>query len=497
MKKMHEYELVRRMYYIEGLSRREISRRTGYHRETIEKMLSNAVPKEYRLREPRKSKLDPFKAVIDEMLEADKQAPRKQRHTSWRILQRIKEEHGYEGGYTIVKDYLQIKRATGKEVYFPLEQRPGTAQNDFGHAKVIIAGKPEEASIYHKVLIYSDAQYFRAYPTEAIEAVQDAHVRAYEFFKGVPETEIYDNMSTVVKRVLKGKDRECTEGFLALKSHYLFESRFCNIKKGNEKGVVEGGVKYVRRNYLTPVPEFADWEGLNRHLEECCRKRLGMKAKGKDKTIRELLEEERPNLREQPSARFEACRTEDRKATSQSLVTYRGSYYSVPVEYAYREVTLKAYVDKVRISHKDKIIAEHKRTYEKNEYKMEPLHYIKLLERKPGGLEGAKPFSKWELPECFDELQKDLEAKNRKREYIQVLQLLNEHSITELGEAIREAFRYRAISYESVKMLVTSRKEPEMTAETLSAEKLITLPRININRQDTAKYAKLLTGERQ
>ena len=506
MKKLYEYDLVRRMFFNDGLSRHEISRCTGLHRKTVSKMLLYASPPGYRLAKPRpKPKLNPFLPIIDQILESDSQAPKKQRHTAKRIFDRLKQEHGFNGGYTIVKDYVREKRLRLKEVYFPLEQKPGTSQIDFGQAKVVIEGKERTAYMFCMVLSYSDAVFVKAYQTEAIEAVQDGHNSAYEFLEGVPPLNLYDNMSTAVKKIFKakmsaaGKKRDLTDDFIALRSHYLFLSCFCNVGRANEKGVVEGIVGYVRRNFFVPVPRFNSWEELNSYLLDQCRKRLSTTVSGKAKTIGELLEQERSTFRQLPSEPFDACRKEERRVTSLSLVHFKTNSYSVPVEYAYREVTVKAYVDKVKICHKALVIAIHERCYQKDEFIFDPRHYLRLLERKPGGLDGALPFSSWELPECFATLRRYLEARNGnpgKREYIKILQLLRDFGITEVKKAIEKAFEYNAVNFESINMLIMSGKDPLFEAVRLSEQRLAALPVINIKSVDASCYQTLLTGER-
>jgi transposase len=183
MKTMYEYDLVRRLHYRQGLSRHEIARRTGLHRNTINKMLRYSRPPGYRQQHPRpQPKLDPVRGVIDQILEDDRRAPVKQRHTAKRILERLKAEHGFTGSYTIVKDYVQQKRLRMKEVFFPLAQEPGTSQVDFGRATVVISGRQQTAYVFCVALPYSDAVFAKAYPTEALEAVQDGHNGAYAFF---------------------------------------------------------------------------------------------------------------------------------------------------------------------------------------------------------------------------------------------------------------------------------------------------------------------------
>jgi transposase len=406
-------------------------------------------------------------------------------------------EHDFSGGYTIVKDYIRQKRIRMKEVFFPLEQRPGTSQIDFGKAKVILAGKEQEAHIFCMGLPYSDAFFIKAYPSEALEAVQDGHVSAYSFFGGVPPHALYDNMSTAVKDICQQGERGLTDGFLALRSHYLFQSRFCNVGRPNEKGVVEGLIGYSRRNFLVPVPQFRDWDELNADLESACRKRLSQKAAGKDKTIGERLAEEKQTFLPLPEVPFEACRIESRRVTSLSLVRFETNSYSAPVRYAYRDVVVKAFVDRVVICWKNETIARHQRSYAKHDYIFDPLHYLPLLERKPDALDGGLPFSGWELPGTFDLLRRVLESRNGsagKREYIQVLQLLRDFKIPEVNQAIEKAFRYRCLNVEAIKMLVLSGRDPSVEVIRLSDERLESLPCICINTSDTSQYQMLLAG---
>jgi transposase len=495
---MFEYDLVRRLYYRDGLSKHEISRRTGLHRKTINKMLLYARPPGYRLSRPRpKAKLGPFLGIIDQILEEDQKAPSKQRHTAKRVLDRLQQEYGFSGSYTIVKDYVREKRLRLKEVYFPLEHRRGSSQVDFGMARVVIGGRQLKAYIFCMALPYSDTVFVKAYPTEALEAVQDGHNAAYAFFEGVPPTSLYDNMSTAVKAIYKGPGRDLTDGFLALRSHYLFSSHFCNVGRPNEKGVVERLVGYVRRNFLVPIPRFASWEALNSHLLDQCRKRLSRKAAVKDQTIGELLDEERGTFLPLPAVPFDACRIEPRKVTSLSLVRFKTNSYSVPVEYAYRGVTVKAYVFHLEICHKDAIITCHERCYEKNEFVFNPVHYLPLLRRKPGGLEGAMPFTSWELPDCFKTLRRYLEARDGcagKREYVLILQLLRDFRVSEIKRAIERAFEYGCVTFESIKMLVFSSREPSFETIRLSPEQLAVLPKVHIADADASCYRDLLRG---
>jgi transposase len=480
------------------LSRHEIARRTGFHRQTINKMLRYSRPPGYRLQRRRPHpKLDPVRNVIDQILAADRQAPPKQRHTAKRILDRLKTEHGFTGSYTIVKDYVRQQRLRQKEVFFPLKQARGTGQVDFGRATVVIGGRERTAHVFCLALPYSDAVFVKAYPSEALEAVQDGHNAAYAFFGGVVPQCLYDNMSTAVKVVSKGQTRELTDGFLALRSHYLFTSRFCNVGRANEKGVVERLVGYVRRNFLVPVPRYDSWDALNAYLLLQCRRRLNQTAAGQTQTIGERLAEERDRFLPLPPVPFDACRVEERKVTSLSLVRFQKNNYSVPVAYAYRSVTVKAYVDHLTICHRGEVIARHRRCYDYGACVFDPLHYLPLLERKPGALDGARPFTEWVLPDCFDTLRRYLEARNGPagtREYILILQLLRDFAVAEVRRAIEAALRYGVVTFESIKMLVVSGREPSWEAVRLSAERLMGLPQVHVAAGDPSCYRTLLPG---
>jgi hypothetical protein len=261
--------------------------------------------------------------------------------------------------------------------------------------------------------------------------------------------------------------------------------------------VVERLISYVRRNFLVPVPRFRDWHELNAYLESACRKRLSQRASGQDKTIGQRLAEERQRFLPLPEVPFEACRMESRRVTSMSLVQFQNNHYSAPIRYAYREVMVKAFVDRVLICWQKETIACHPRSYAKHDYIFDPLHYLPLLERKPGALDGGLPFSGWELPGSFDLLRRCLESRNGPagaREYIQVLQLLRDFKISQVSQAIEKAFHYRCLNFEAIKMLVLSGRDRSVEVIRLSSERLESLPRIRINTSDTSQYRMLLMG---
>ena len=387
---MHWWTDIRRRVLVENVSKRQIMRETGIHWKTLEKILSNPQPPGYCLRQPRpQPKIGPFRARIEEILKQDRDVPRKQRHTVKRIFERLREE-GYTGGYTQVKGVVRDMKGRMKEVYIPLSHRPGEAQMDFGYALVNERGVTRKVAFFVMSLPYSDAVYVQVFERICTEVFWEGHVRAFAFFAGVPCRISYDNERVMVAKVLLNHERKLTTGFLQLQSHYLFGEHFCNVRRGNEKGVVESMVRYTRSNFMVPVPVVRSLDELNRTLEEQCRNELGRKLRGKDRTKGELLEEERGHFHPLPVEPFEACRKRSTTASSLSLVRFDRNDYSVPVRFAHCPVVIKGYIDRVEVCRFDERIASHPRLWTKEGVHFDPVHYLALLERKPGGLDYAR-----------------------------------------------------------------------------------------------------------
>ena len=250
---MELYLRIRRACMVDGMSTREASRVFGLHRDTVRKMLAYSVPPGYRRRQPPgRPRIGPYTGVIDRILEDDLNLPRKQRHTAKRIYDRLRDEYGFDGRYTIVKDYVREHRLRTREMFVPLSHPPGHAQCDFGEALAVIGGVKRKVHFFVLDLPHSDAMFVRVYPAEATEAFCDGHVSAFSFLGGVPQSIVYDNTRLAVARILGDGRRRRTRVFTELQSPYLFEDRFGRPGKGNDKGKVEGMVGYTRRNFLVP-----------------------------------------------------------------------------------------------------------------------------------------------------------------------------------------------------------------------------------------------------
>src|SRR5256885_10856724 len=308
MKVVELYGRVRYAVQIEGLSRREAARQFGIDPRTVAKMLAFSVPPGFRRRRPpARPKLDPFTGIIDGILAEDEGRPRKQRHTSKRIFERLRDEHGYAGGITIVKDYVLARRLRQREVSVPLRHDPGHVQADFGEAQAEIAGVERKIHFFAIDLPHSDACFVQAYPEETTEAFCDGHNAAFRFFGGVPKSILYDNTRLAVARILGDGTRQRTRAFSELQSHYLCADRFGRPGKGNDKGKVEGLVGFARRNYLVPVPQAASFAALNEQLRADCRRRLDDRLRGHSETVGERLAWDLACFHDLPASPYEAC----------------------------------------------------------------------------------------------------------------------------------------------------------------------------------------------
>src|SRR5215213_1299513 len=463
MKLVELYRKIRYAVQIEGISRREAARQFGIDPRTVAKMLSFSVPPGYRRSQPpKRPKLDPFVGIIDQILEEDQGRPAKQRHTSKRLFARLRDEHGYAGGLTIVKDYVLMRRQRQREVFVPLRHDPGHAQADFGEALAVIGGVERKIHFFAMDLPHSDAGFVQAYPAETTEAFCAGHIAAFAFFGKVPSSILYDNTKLAVARILGDGRRQRTRAFSELQSHYLFADRFGRPGKGNDKGKVEGLVGLARRNYLVPLPHAASFAALNEHLLADCRRRLDARLRGQSETIGERLARDLACFHDRPASPYEACETRPGRVSSLSLVRYRGTDYSVPTAYGHREVLIRGYVESVVIACGAEIIARHVRSYEREDFVFDPLHYLALLERKIGALDQAAPLADWELPEAFTILRRLLEArmgKQGKREFVQVLRLLEVFDLEVVAAGVRDAIDRGAIGFDAVKHLVLCRLE--------------------------------------
>ena len=493
---LDDYLKVRYAVQIEGFSKRAAARRFGIDPRTVAKMMTFSVPQGYvRSKPPVRPKLDPYIAIIDKILVDDKSRPKKQQHTSKRIFERLRDEHGFTGGVTIVKDYVAGVQQRAREMFVPLAHPPGHAQADFGEALAVIGGVEQKIHYFAFDLPHSDANFVVAYPAETTEAFCDGHVQAFAFFGGVPQSILYDNTKIAVAKILGDGKRTRTRVFTELQSHYLFKDRFGRPAKGNDKGKVEGLVGYARRNFMVPVPVFDSFAVLNAHLAACCAKRLGEVLRGHTETIGERLARDLAALQQPLPPPYDACEKVGTRVSSLSLVRYRSNDYSVPTSYGHRDVFVRGYVHEVVIACGTETIARHPRSYEREDFVFDPLHYLALIERKINALDQAAPLADWVLPHEFATLRRVLEGrmgKPGKREFVQVLRLLETFRRDDVVAGIKEAMARGAIGFDAVKHLVLCRIERRPPRLDLTIYPY--LPRATVATTSARTYMDLLTG---
>ncbi len=485
---------IRRQVLTKELSERAACRKYGLGWQTLKKILAHTEPPGYRQSQPRpKRKLESFLPIIHQILTDDRQAPKKQRHTAQRIFERLRDEYQFTGKPTIVKDAVRAWKQSHQEVFLPLSHPPGEAQVDFGEATISLNGQSTKVALFVMTLPYSGAIFIQAFPRECTETFLEGHRRAFEYFGGVPKRISYDNSAIAVIEVLSGRERKLTKEFLRLQSHYLFREHFCLVRRANEKGHVERLLGFARRNFLVPVPQVNSLESLNSHLRARCLADLAAQTRGKPAPKSQLLLEDQAAFLPLPKQPFEARRIVPASADSQSLVRFDTNDYSVPVRYAHRRLIVVATVEEVRLVYEDRLVAGHRRCWERERTFFEPTHYLALLERKPGGFDYARPLEHWELPECFALLRRRLEAADERhgtRSYIRVLRLLEKFSLAQLAGAVEYALDIDVIDADSVRTIVEHRAERPVELFSLDGRPHLALVRVETT--DVSSYQALL-----
>jgi transposase len=498
---MRDWADIRHRVLVLGESRRSIIRETGLHHTTLRKILEHSAPPGYRQTVPRAApKLDPHREWIAAVLRDDRGVHKKQRHTAHRIFTRLCDERGYTGGETVVKDFVRELHSTTGPVFMPLAQPPGEAQVDFFQALVRYPGSAHatKVHVFAMHLPFSDLFFLKAYERECTEVFQDGHARAFEFFGGVPGRISYDNLKIAVSKINGRHARELTPRFQELRSHYLFEAHFCNVRRGNEKGCVEALAKYARSNFLVPVPQVRDLDDLNRRLREMCWRDGERVLRGKNgKSKRALLAEE--GLSPLPAAAFECCKTQAAKVSSLSLIRFDDNEYSVPVRHAHHELTVKGFVERVSVyTRSGEEVARHVRYWGKEERFLDLRHYLPLLEYKPGALDYGAPFADMKLPTCFDDLRRRLEAggygHRGTKDFIGVFRLLEKQPVFRVAAAIEKALKVcQRPTVEVVRSYLYGDENPEAAMFRLDGRPH--LAGVRVAGPDLSRYGALVASE--
>jgi hypothetical protein len=312
-------------------------------------------------------------------------------------------------------------------------------------------------------------------------------MRGFEFFGGIFQVLIYDNLTTAVKKVLHGKNRALQDCYIRFQAYYSFIPRFCNPGQGHEKGGVEGLVGYARRNYMVPVPEAESLEALNDKLLMDCLAYGGHRLAGKEKTVNEYFQEEKQHLLALPSARFSNILTLSSKPDKYSTVIVDKNRYSVPTDYYGCQMNVELSVDVVDIFYNRKLVASHQRVYEANKWCLEPLHYLKLIQQRPQSFDSARPIRHWRAiwPECLEKLLERFRDKQGysqgTKDFISVLILYRQYAGNDIQTVVELALESKVSTSEGVKnIMLYLTKESDNTFDSLDSWEALPEPDVSI-----------------
>lgn len=461
---------VRYAYHRDGKPIRQIAREFHLSRNTVKKVLDSDVTEfTYTRKAQPLPKLGPYESSLTEYLSLDATKPLRQQRTSVVMFEALQRQ-GFEGGYDSVRRYVQrwrrAEEARQPTAYIPQSFAPGEAfQFDWSHELVELAGVEVKIKLAHFRLCYSRMTFCVAYVREGLEMVIDAHVRAFEFFGGVCRKGIYDNLKTVVSKILLGKDRNFNRRFQCLASHYLFEPIACTPAAGWEKGQVESQVKFIRHRLFVPRLKFASIEELNMWLSDRCRTlAAGHKhPEFRDKTVAEYFSQEREKLMA-VSSPFDGYRETPGRVSSTALISYDSNRYSVNALAVGMTVMIRAYADRIVMVHDGEVIGEHRRQFSRNRVSYDAWHYLDVLQHKPGALRNGAPFKDWQLPKPLTEVREALGRRpDGDRQFVGILGAISVYGLEAVVEACAEAIVAGAVSKDVVlNLLFRKHDSPEI-----------------------------------
>lgn len=491
---------VRKAHFVDGKGFREIARDFNLSRNTVRSILRSGITdQKYERSEQPRPKLGSFVERLSEWLKEDNDKPVRHRRRAQILFEQLQRE-GYTGGYDTVRRYVGTwKREDGTalvKAFIPLEYDPGDAfQFDWSYEQVELGGVPVEVKVAQFRLCHSRKPYSVAYTRESLEMVLDAHIRAFEYFGGLCRRGIYDNLKTVVNKVLMGKDRVFNRRFQNLASYYLFDPVACTPAAGWEKGQVESQVGLVRHRFFVQRRRFTSLEELNEWLEGECRNHAAVAKhpEFKDKTIDQVFAEEKSNLLALPVSPFDGYQESVVRVTSQLLISFDRNRYSVNAMAVRKTVSVRAYADRIIIVLNDKVVGIHKRHLGRDKVIYDPWHYLAVLEQKPGALRNGAPFKRWDLPEAMNSIRTALEGRSGgDRQFVGILTAVGRYGLEAVASACTQALSDKTVSGDVIlSILSRTHDDPQPEQVNLPAQ----LPHIKlIPVVDCSRYDSLLSG---
>lgn len=444
---LDDWQSLRWLHSREGKSIRWIAKHFGLNRRTVAKYVLEPNAPRYSVKNLRvRPTTGPWLKQVEAIIEEDKSAPRKQRHTAKRIFERLK-ERGYDGSERSIRQLVAaIKNKPAAAACVPLLFAPAKdAQVDFGESYADIAGQRVKLQGFEMRLNFSRKKFVMFFPSTDKEAFLEGHVRAFQYFQGVVERISYDNLGAAVAHIGKGKNRSLTNEFKQLKGYYNFETNFCTPGEdgAHEKGGVENGVGFARRNWMVPVPKFDSIDELNADILSKCQADDERTVEGQQQTIAQAFAAEQSHLLPLPPRPFDPAVQQQAAVDSYCTVQLKSNHYSVPPQYVGKLLTIRSYWNRVEITTGLEKIAEHPRSYGKNEYILRPEHYLDLLERRPNAVPYARPLLQYEWPPgywaFYQKMVENFGPSQAGRDFITILRCHAKHGADLLRKALEEA----------------------------------------------------------
>ena len=498
-------KIVKELYRDKGQTISEISKTLGYDRKTVRKYVNGGEHGYHRKGGYQRPLQDKIKVLMEAWYVEDLKGPRKQRRTGQKMHLDLVRHYEYKGCYTTVKKVLRGVKLKYKEVFVPREHKPGGgSEYDIGYAQIMLGGKTVEGVLHCHQLTYSNDIFVYVSLKENAQEVLLSHEKAFESFEGVPPEIGYDNLKQVVKAFLEGSRREEQAYFRDFRAGYGFESRFCEARKGWQKGDVEGCVGYVRRHFFSPVPEYRNLEELNAELSAWCKAiRSTRRVHGTTQTVQQRFEEERTLLKPMPLSKPVAGKRLICKVNHYSLITVEGVQYSVPTQYAYQMVDVVLLAHEVSVYIQTKCVATHKRSYDKHTQVFNPIHYLPVLLKKPYALVNSKPMTQLgPIIELFftKAYQKGV---NTARACAHILSLLETITLPELETALELAMAYETYHIEGIKNILAQLNTPQHTVsqlifpQALKGLELNQVESVDLSRYDSLIEPNILVFEKE
>jgi len=482
-----------------------VTKKVDLQRRLVREALGSAVPSRRKKPERKRPRLAPVMPFIDEILQMDRLAPRKQRHTAHRIYQRIGSElSGCEVAESSVRRYVREKKTAlglmGRKVCVPQSYAWGSeGQADWYEAYADLGGERQKLQVFSLRSMASGAAFHRAYLRATQQAFLEAQEMAFGYFGGVFHRLRFDNLTAAVKKILRGYQREETARFIAFRSHWGFTAEFCTPAEAHEKGGIEGEAGYFRRNHWVPVPAARDLEELNRQLLAACEQDQGRTIAGREQSIGRALRAEQPHLLPLAREGFDLAEVSFPKVDGSGCVRVRTNFYSAPLPVDTR-VQAKVYADRVEIWHEGASVARHERCYDRQKQILELEHYLEVLEQKPGALAGSTPLKQWRergrWPAEYDRYWEVLIRRQGKqagtRQMIELLGLGKKHGYDHLQQAMSLALANGCGDVAAVRYLLTAEASPPPRLESFELGELARYERPLPGVQD---YDQLLSRE--